>query len=398
MLKPIVSFSKRHIVYLHHNHLLTGILLLIGALVALAVANSPLSDLYDTFLHTKIGFVVGEYDWKKDIFHWVNDALMAIFFFLIGLELKQQLLYGELNQIKRVTFPLVTAIGGMVVPAIIYITINFHDKQQLNGWAIPTATDIAFALGMVSILGRRIPIAGRALILALAIFDDLGAIMIIAIFYVEKLNGLLLLLAAMILGIMLLLNRAGIHKTNIYMILSVGVWLCISPSGIHATIAGVLSSLCFPTGIGHRSNIQDNNLINQLHKRLTPWVDYVILPLFAFCNAGISLANVDLSMLTTPLASGIILGLVVGKPVGILLFGTLGSYLGLCERPQSITLRKLLGLACFCGIGFTMSLFIGDLAFDPDRVDFNQVTQSKLSILIASCLSGVLGFMVLVKR
>ncbi len=367
-----------------------GVVLALSAVLAMIVANTPLNALYHNFLEMPIVVKIGTFSIDKDAVHWINDGLMAIFFFLVGLELKREVLIGELSDVKKIILPAVAAIGGMIVPGMIYALFNYHDANYLKGWAIPAATDIAFALGVLSLLGNRVPIALKVFLASIAIFDDIGAIIIIALFYSGGLSwsALLVVLGAML--ILFIMNRMNVTRTTAYVMIGLIMWVAVLKSGIHATLAGVLLAMFIPL----KDNINpDNSPLETLEHDLQETVTFIILPIFAFANAGIYLADSGLSELTHSVPIGIAMGLVLGKPIGVMLFSWLGVKLGLASLPEQVDWKQVLGIALLCGIGFTMSLFIGGLAFMGNTVGFDE----RLGIIIGSLISGVLGYLYLNK-
>lgn len=366
----------------------SGILLLISAVAAILVANSPLAGLYDGLLNLTVAIQVGALEIRKPLLLWINDGLMAVFFFLIGLELKREVLEGELSSVSQVVLPGLGALGGMLVPAAIYTWLNWGDTVALDGWAIPVATDIAFALALLSVFGARVPVALKIFLLTLAIFDDLAAIVIIALFYSGDLSLGALVAAAMVLTMTVALNRLGVRRTSGYILLGVVLWIAVLKSGVHATLAGVLIALCVPMGPpGQPSPLRE--LENDLHGP----VAFAILPLFAFANAGLSLAGITIASLTSSVTFGVITGLVIGKPLGILLFVAIAVLPGFARLPSQVNWWQLTGVACACGIGFTMSLFIAGLAFEHGSGDY--FSADRLGVLIGSILSAVIACLVL---
>ena len=360
-----------------------GVLLILVAAAALVVANSPLAEDYHDLFH--------DYWWSKDVFYlnnlhkWINDGLMVLFFFVVGLEVKRELIAGQLSSADKRTLPIIAAVAGMAVPALIYVTIAGGDPKLIRGWAIPAATDIAFALGLLALLGSRVPVALKALLLAIAIIDDIGAIAIIALFYTENMNVGALALALVPAAGMLLLNRAGVARTIPYFLLGAFLWVCVLKSGVHATLAGVVTAMFVPIATG------DEQPLERLEHALHPWVAFMILPIFAFANAGVSFAGAGLEALFAPLSLGIAAGLVVGKQIGVFGACWLAAKTKLASMPPEVTWRHIYGLSCLAGIGFTMSLFIGGLAFiDPDQID-----AVKMGVLVGSLLSAVIGMTVL---
>jgi NhaA family Na+:H+ antiporter len=364
-----------------------GIALLIAGLAGLAAANSSWHDLYRETLHTRVTLGLAPVALAKPFLLWINDGLMAIFFLLVGLEIKREVLVGPLSNRRRATLPVVVALGGMIVPALIYCAINWDDGTALRGWAIPTATDIAFAVAVMASLGSRIPPALKAFLLALAIIDDLGAILIIALFYTNGLSYLALAGAAGGIAILALLNRSGVTRVLPYLLVGFVTWLCVLESGVHATLAGVATALAIPLQ-GARASQRP---LETLEHALAPWVNFLILPLFAFANAGVSFAGIVIGEFLAPIPLGIALGLIIGKPIGIYAFARGAIRAGVGEMPPHASLAQLFGAAILGGIGFTMSLFIGLLAF-PDSIGASDV---KLGVLTGSVMSATLGYFVL---
>ncbi len=368
----------------------SGILLVFAAVLAMIINNSPLSSLYGVFLDVPLEVRVGSLKIAKPLLLWINDGLMAIFFLLIGLEVKREIFEGQLSSASRAALPGVAALGGMLVPALIYVSLNWGDSAALNGWAIPAATDIAFSLGILALLGERVPPGLKMFLLAVAIIDDIGAIIIIAVFYSGALSTLSLFLAAVTLGILALLNRLGVTRIAPYVILGIILWVCVLKSGVHATLAGVALAFCIPLkGKSGEKISPARDLENALH----PWVAFGIMPLFAFANAGVSLSGITFKSLLSPVPLGIALGLFIGKQVGIFGFSWLAIKLKLAKLPEGVRWSGLYGLSVLCGIGFTMSLFIGSLAFERGGPDLE--TAVRLGVLTGTLLSGLLGYFVL---
>jgi NhaA family Na+:H+ antiporter len=378
---------KGALAFIHHEAA-GGMVLLAAAIAALLVANTPLAWLYDQFLDTPVAVRVGPLALDKPLLLWINDGLMAVFFFLIGLEIKRELLRGELSTIGQAMLPAIAAIGGMVVPAAIYASLNAGDAVALRGWAIPSATDIAFAVGVLALLGDRVPASLKIFLLALAILDDLGAILIIAAFYTSDLYWLALLLAAAGVALLWLLNAGGVTRFAPYLLPGIFIWVCVLKSGVHATLAGVIVGLAIPL----TNDTPDRpSLLEQLEESLHPWVAFGVVPLFAFANAGVSLQGLSLARVLDAIPLGIALGLFIGKPVGI--FGATWAAVraGLAPQPQGARWVQVLGVGMLGGIGFTMSLFIGMLAFS----DSTHATQLRLGVLFGSLLSAMAGYAVL---
>jgi NhaA family Na+:H+ antiporter len=378
---------KGALAFFHHEA--AGGLVLVGAAVAaLLIDNSPLTWAYEVFLNTPVAVRVGAVAIDKPLLLWINDGLMAIFFFLVGLEIKREFLTGELSTFGQASLPLLAAIGGMALPALIYIAINAGDAVALRGWAIPAATDIAFAVGVLALLGDRIPSSLKVFLLALAILDDVGAILIIALFYTEQLSVTSLALALAGCVTLAVLNRQSVTHLAPYLLTGLFIWVCVLKSGVHATLAGVVAAMAIPL----RGHAQDGpSLLEQLEESLHPWIVFGVLPLFAFANAGVSLGGLSLGKLLEPVPLGIAAGLFVGKTVGIFGITSLAVAAGLASRPEGASWGQVLGVSLLGGIGFTMSLFIGTLAFD----DPAHAAQLRLGVLAGSLLSAIAGYLVL---
>ena len=367
-----------------------GILLALAAVLALVLANSPLAFVYDAFLDTPVEVRAGTLQIAKPLLLWVNDGLMALFFFMVGLEIKREVMEGELSDSKQVLLPAIAAVGGMAVPAAIYATINAGNTVALAGWAIPAATDIAFALGVLSLLGKRVPIGVKMFLLTLAILDDLGAIVIIAIFYAGDLAPLSLGIAAVALLALFALNRSGVTRLAPYMFIGLILWVSVLKSGVHATLAGVALAFFIPLRSGGTGS---PSLLRRLESDLHPLVAFAILPLFAFANAGISLNGVGFSSLFEPVPLGIAAGLFFGKPIGVFIAAWLVVRFGWARLPEGANWRAMLGVSVLCGIGFTMSLFIASLAFEGAGSEY--VVQTRLGVLFGSLVSAVVGLAIL---
>jgi len=367
----------------------SGILLIIAAVLALVAANTSLKIYYDQLLSTDVVVAVGSFSINKPLLLWINDGLMALFFLMVGLELKREVLVGELNQLSKIALPGIAAIGGMAVPALVYVLINRHDPYALHGWAIPTATDIAFALGILSLLGSRIPVSLKVFLVSLAIFDDIGAIIIIALFYTANLSIAAIIGAAIGIALLLVMNRQGVVSKSAYIFVGLVVWVSLLKSGVHATLAGVAIALCIPFK-GVDGEGKEQHPMHDMEKDLHSPVAFVILPLFAFANAGLSLSGLSINDVFSPVSLGILLGLFVGKQVGVMLFTWLAVKLRIGKLPDDVNWAQLYGVAVMCGIGFTMSLFIGSLAFE--QTIENQAMNDRLGILVGSFLSALLGY------
>ncbi len=365
-----------------------GVLLFFAALAGLAAANSPLSNWYDALLGTTVAVQIGALSVSKPLLLWINDGLMAVFFFLIGLEVKREVLEGDLSSPEQIVLPGLGAVGGIAVPAAIYSVLNWGDAVAMSGWAVPSATDIAFALAVLGLFGSRVPAALKVFLLTLAIFDDLAAIVIIAVFYAGDLSVLTLAIAAAILGCAIAANALGVRRMSVYVLIGVVLWVAVLKSGVHATLAGVLIAWCIPLDAPDGSSPL-KGVEQDLH---TP-VALVILPLFAFANAGLTLTGIGLEELTHPVTLGVIGGLVIGNPAGILLFTGLGVGLGITRLPAGVNWVQMAGVAFICGIGFTMSLFIAGLAFEHAGGAYYEVV--RLGVLFGSAAAAVIGCSVL---
>ncbi len=368
-----------------------GVLLVITTIAALIMQNSPLSEVYNSFLHTPVVIKFGNLEIAKPLLLWVNDGLMAIFFFLIGLEVKREVIEGHLSSISKVTLPIIAAIGGMIVPALIYIAFNGKDSFALNGWAIPTATDIAFALGILALLGSRVPASLKVFLMALAIIDDLGAIVIIALFYTSELSTLSITIAAIALAVLFILNRLNVARKAAYILVGIVLWVSVLKSGVHATLAGVALAFMIPLKSTNSSG-KSFSMLKEMEHGLHYWVSLFILPLFAFVNAGVSLKGVSMQDMLNPVPLGIMLGLFLGKQLGVFGFSFIAIKLGFAKLPDSSNFKQLYGVAILTGIGFTMSLFIDSLAFNDTQIYHYA---DKLAILLGSFTSGVVGYIAL---
>jgi NhaA family Na+:H+ antiporter len=366
----------------------SGLLLIAAAILALVINNSPLSYLYNGLLDVPVAVKVGALEIAKPLLLWINDGLMALFFLLIGLEVKREVVDGQLSKPSQVILPATAAVGGMVVPALVYWFINRDNPAAVAGWAIPTATDIAFALGVLALLGKRVPASLKLFLMTLAIIDDLGAIIVIALFYSGTLSSVSLMLAAACLVALIAMNRLGVVKLGPYLIIGLVLWVCVLKSGVHATLAGVALALCIPL----RTRNAESSPLLSLEHALHPWVAYAILPLFAFANAGVSLAGMTLESFTHPVPLGIAVGLLAGKTVGVFGLTWLAIKLRLAALPTGASWGQLLGVAILCGIGFTMSLFVGSLAFVPGSSDY--AGMDRMGILTGSFIAAVVGYAV----
>ena len=366
----------------------SGLILLIAAIIALVVSNSNFSELYFSTLEQYLFIGINEFGLKLSVHHWINDLLMAVFFFFVTLEIKREFIQGELSNLKKAMLPIIAAIGGMVVPALFYVAINYENIETLQGWAIPSATDIAFSLGILSLLGSRVPISLKIFLTALAIIDDLGAILIIAFFYSGDLSISYLSLILIAYIFLLILNKLGVKKFLPFLLVGIFMWFFTYKSGIHATIAGVLLASTIP----HRVKDKDYSLLIKIEHAISPYVAFMIMPLFAFANAGVSLEGLTLSSLAMPVPLGILLGLFVGKQVGVMLFSFFAVKFRVAQMPDNSNWFGLYGVSILTGIGFTMSLFVGNLAFIENAQYIEGV---KIGVLAGSLLSTIFGYFIL---
>lgn len=364
----------------------SGLLLIAAAAMALIINNSPLSYLYNGLLDVPVVVQIGALKIAKPLLLWINDGLMALFFLLIGLEVKREVIDGHLSKPSQIILPGAAAVGGMVVPALIYWFLNKDNPAAVAGWAIPTATDIAFALGVLALLGKRVPVSLKLFLMTLAIIDDLGAIIVIALFYSGELSSLSLMLAGACLVGLIAMNRLGVIKLGPYMVVGLILWVCVLKSGVHATLAGVTLALCIPL----RTRNAETSPAQSLEHALHPWVAYGILPLFAFANAGVSLAGVTLESFTHYVPMGIAIGLLLGKTIGVFGLTWIAVKLGVAALPAGANWGQVLGVAILCGIGFTMSLFVGSLAFVPGSSEY--AGMDRMGILTGSILAAVIGY------
>ena len=363
----------------------SGLVLLFAAIIALIISNSDLSTIYFSTLDKYIFIGIDKFGLKLSVLHWINDALMAIFFFFVTLEIKREFLQGELSDIKQALLPIIAAVGGMVVPALFYVFVNFGDSETLNGWAIPSATDIAFSLGVLSLLGKRVPLSLKVFLTALAIIDDLGAIVIIALFYSGDLSIKYLSLMLLAFLILLVINKLNIKKFLPYLVVGIFLWDFTHNSGIHATIAGVLLAMTIP----HRKKEKDFSLLLKVEHAISPYVAFLIMPLFAFANAGVSLEGLSLNSLLDKVPLGIVLGLFVGKQLGVFVFSYISIKLKVAKMPNNSNWYNFYGVGVLTGIGFTMSLFVGNLAFVENLQYMDGV---KIGVLTGSLLSTLFGY------
>lgn len=365
-----------------------GIVLAVAALLAMIIANSPLDEMYHAFIHAPVVVQIGTFQIAKDAHHWINDGLMAIFFFLVGLELKREALIGELSDVKQILMPALAAVGGMVMPALIYAAFNQSNPEQLAGWAIPAATDIAFALGVLSLLGNRVPNALKVFLVSIAIFDDLGAIVIIALFYTSDLSLSSLAVAGVCFPFLFILNKMNVVRLTPYLLIGLVMWAAFLKSGVHATLAGVLLAFFIP--LRDKSD-PEHSPLEELEHDLHNTVAFGVLPLFAFANAGIGLVGTGIDSLLHSVPLGIAAGLFIGKQIGVMAAVFLCLKFGLASLPKGTTIKQLYGVSLLCGIGFTMSLFISGLAFGDAPKDFDP----RLGIILGSIISGVIGYVIL---
>ena len=365
-----------------------GIMLILASAAALVLANTELGPLYAAFLDTPVAIQVGALNIAKPLLLWINDGLMAIFFFLVGLEIKREFLEGELSSASQISLPALAAVGGMVFPALIYVIVNWGNSENLNGWAIPTATDIAFALGILALVGSRVPLVLKILLTAIAIFDDLGAIVIIAIFYTDNLSPNSLYAAGVAVVALIVVNQFRVTRLAPYVLLGIVLWVCVLKSGVHATLAGVLVAFAVPLKPREKDG---PSLLRTVEHQLHPWVAFAILPLFAFANAGVSFEGIGLHSFVEPVKLGISLGLFLGKQVGIFAMLWLCIRFGLAPMPQGANWLQLYGVSLLCGVGFTMSLFIGSLAFEHSSFD----APIRLGVLTGSIACAIVGYTLL---
>lgn len=363
-----------------------GVVLMIAAAAALILANSPLAGVYAAVLNAEIALTVSGSGIEKPALLWINDGLMAVFFFLIGLEVKREVLTGQLSSWKQSSLPLFAALGGMILPALVFAAINWNSPENLAGWAIPAATDIAFALGVLALLGSRVPVALKALLLAIAVIDDIGAIVIIALFYTPGVELAMLAAAAAVLVTLALIGRAKVGSSLPYVLLGIALWFFVLKSGVHATLAGVALAMTVPL-----TSRTGKDVLERMEHALHPWVAFLVVPIFALANAGVSFAGIELSAFAAPLPLGIALGLFLGKQVGIVGFAWLAVKTGIASLPDGIAWRQVYGLSLIAGIGFTMSLFIGNLAFTTPE----QLAAVKLGVLSGSLISALGGIFLL---
>lgn len=388
LLKPVQDFLRLEAA--------GGLVLMAAAALALVIAQSPLAVSYAALLDLPVEITIGTFGIAKPLLLWINDGLMAVFFFLVGLELKREVVEGHLSSVRRASLPAFAAVGGMLAPAAFYAAFNWGDAVAMRGWAIPTATDIAFALGVLSLLGNRVPTALKTFLLSVAIFDDLGAIVVIAIFYTADLSSTALAVAAGLIMVLVFLNRLGVRRPAAFLLVGILLWVAVLKSGVHATLAGVVLAMVIPLrGPEQAATAQPpESLLRHLEHTLHPWVAFGILPLFAFANAGVSIAGLSLNDTLHPVPLGIVTGLFLGKQIGIVALCWLATRLRLASLPEGVGWRQLHGTALLCGIGFTMSLFIASLAFEQGG-DAGYLGLERLGVLIGTLVSGLCGYLVL---
>jgi len=368
-----------------------GVMLIFATIAALILQNSPLTTYYTGFLNTPVEIRIGALQIAKPLLLWVNDGLMAIFFLVVGLEIKREVMEGHLSSLSQAMLPGIAAVGGMLIPALVFVAFNYHDAFAMKGWAIPTATDIAFALGILSLLGKRVPVSLKIFLMALAIIDDLGAIVVIALFYTEQLSTLSITVAAVALAVLFIMNRMNVTRKAAYMIVGVILWVSVLKSGVHATLAGVALAFFIPLHIKDK-NGNDIPIAHQLEHDLHYWVAFLILPLFAFVNAGVDLRGISPGGMSESVPLGIMAGLFIGKQLGVFGFSWVAIKAGWAKLPEGSNWLQLYGVSLLTGIGFTMSLFVNTLAYDDTELF---AYADKLAILLGSFFSGLAGYMVL---
>jgi len=385
MINKISSFFKWYI----KHETSAGITLLVMTILALMVSNSFLSEIYFKELKTYYSLGFGNFALKMSVHHWINDALMAVFFLLVGLEIKREFVEGELSRSAQAALPIIGAIGGMLVPALIYVAFNYQDPYTIKGWAIPSATDIAFSIGVLSLLGSRVPLSLKVFLVALAIIDDMGAVIIIALFYTTKLNITFISLMLLCFSILIIMNRMNVKYLSIYLLIGLFMWFFTYKSGVHATIAGVLLAIAIP----HKSDKSHHtSMLKHLEHTLAPYVSFLIMPIFAFANAGVSFDGMSINMLFEPVPLGILLGLFLGKQLGVFTFSYGAIKLGFAEKPTGASWISFYAVGILTGIGFTMSLFVGNLAFPNSEV----IDGVKIGVLLGSLFSTLLGYAMLI--
>lgn len=375
-----------------NEDMLSGIILIFATILALIFSNTSLSEIYHWVLHAHLTISLDGFGVDKSLLHWINDGLMAVFFLLVGLEIKREILRGHLSSVSKAALPIVAALGGVVTPALIYTLFNFGDDHAMRGWAIPMATDIAFAVGVFALLGDRVPKQLRLLLLSLAIIDDLLAIVVIAVFYGEDLSLTALAYSVLFFAVAVVLNRMKIKQIAPYIVVGAAMWVCLIHSGVHATLAGVFLALCIPIdGKTKKNGAEIDSPLETLEHALYPWVAFFIMPIFAFANAGISLAGFSPSLLSTSIPLGIICGLFLGKQLGVFSFIFFGCKFKLCSRPEGVNWAQIYGLAIITGVGFTMSFFIGSLAFTNSET----IMLVRSGVMVGSLCSAICGYLFL---
>ncbi|WP_371734885.1 Na+/H+ antiporter NhaA [Aliikangiella sp. G2MR2-5] len=379
--------------YLFRSEASGGVLLVLAAVLALIIANSPANHLYNSFLEVPVIVQLGSFIINKPLLLWVNDGLMAIFFFLVGLEIKREVLCGNLSDSKSIILPLIAAIAGIAVPAIIYLWLNGNDPVAVKGWAIPSATDIAFALGIFVIFGKHLPLTLKLFLLSVAIFDDIAAVVIIALFYSQDLSMLSIIVATIGIAFLFVLNQLNVQKRAAYFLVGIIVWAAVLKSGVHATLSGFAIAWFIPT---NKPKSEKQSMLESIEHALHPWTAFFILPLFAFANAGVNLITADVSAITNSITLGIAMGLFIGKQVGIFGACWVAIKLGLAKLPESTNWSQLYGVSILCGVGFTMSLFIGTLAFETYGIEYQN--NVKIGVLMGSLLSAVLGAIIIARE
>ncbi len=384
-----LAFAK--VQYFIRMESFAGLLLILASLVALVVANSALYDNYQEFLQYHLHVGIEKFQLSKPIILWINDALMAVFFLLIGLELKREIQEGQLSSISKVALPGLAALGGVIFPAVIYIAFNYHNTISISGWAIPMATDIAFALGVLTLLGKRVPSALKLFVLALAIFDDLAAILVIALFYTQTLSLWAIVGASAAILVLFILNKFKIARLAPYLVLGAVLWVFVLKSGIHATIAGVILAMMIPLNTNKQSEYSP---LKYLERKLHAWVTFFILPLFAFANSGINFSGITFEQLLNPISLGVALGLFFGKQFGVFLFSFAAIKLKLAKMPSNANWLQLYGVSILCGIGFTMSLFICSLAFEHAPIEYN--IDGRIGVMLGTLISAIAGYLLMV--
>ena len=368
-----------------------GIILIFVTILALLLQNTFMTTFYNSFLHTPVEIRFGDLQIAKPLLLWVNDGLMAVFFFLIGIEVKREVIEGHLSSLSQVTLPGVAAVGGMVIPALVFVFFNIGEEFSMNGWAIPTATDIAFALGILSLLGNRVPVSLKIFLMALAIIDDLGAILIIAFFYTSELSTMSIIIAGMALTVLLVMNRMNVAIKSAYIVVGIVLWVSVLKSGVHATLAGVALAFMIPLNSKDKKG-NDFSMAKEMEHDLHNWVAFMILPLFAFVNAGVDLKGISIEEMAGPVPLGIMLGLFIGKQVGVFGFSWVAIKMGWASMPKESNWIMLYGVSVLTGIGFTMSLFVDTLAYNDTQIYHYA---DKLAILLGSFLSAIVGYLVL---